>query len=165
MPESVKGESSSGEHKELVRVHSIPGAPVDRKSDWTEDVDADDMDGSAITPLVLGKAAPGRAFFVHDVTGHCGSLAHLSQHFQHNSFVINDPRLDKPTGFSSLKNMAACYSKMIEDFERSSPSAFIVLCGYSIGGMIALEVARCLKGKGFRVKHVVLMDSLAGQVI
>lgn len=62
------------------------------------------------------------------------------------------------THYESVEEIAASY---IAEIRENSPSGEIILAGYSLGGIIAFEMARQLSGSDIRVKHLFLLDSYA----
>lgn len=62
------------------------------------------------------------------------------------------------TYYESVEEIAASY---IDEIRENSPSGDIILAGYSLGGIIAFEMARQLSGSALRVKHLFLLDSFA----
>ena len=66
------------------------------------------------------------------------------------------------TKTSSVTAMAAIYAEKIRNLEESGP---ICVGGHSFGGLVALEVVRCLSGSGQSPLRVLLIDSyLPGQM-
>jgi thioesterase domain-containing protein len=91
----------------------------------------------------------------------------------HNVFIFNDlaQRMDReqpvfglqPKGLNgvaephdSIADMAAHY---ISEMERSNPEGPYALAGFSLGGIVAFEMARQLKDKGKEVTTLAMFDS------
>ena len=64
--------------------------------------------------------------------------------------------------WDSIDEMAAVYADAVE---RTAPTGPLLLGGWSMGGLVALEVTRVLEGRGRRVDELLLLDSaIPGQV-
>ncbi|HVR99237.1 MAG TPA: amino acid adenylation domain-containing protein, partial [Thermoanaerobaculia bacterium] len=108
---------------------------------------------------VLVELAPGtgRPFFcVHAVGGEVLSYVHLAR------------LLDRPVyglqaqGDATVEDMAARYIQAVREVQPQGP---YTLGGWSMGGVVAFEMARQLEQQGEAVDQVVLIDSQApGQV-
>lgn len=60
--------------------------------------------------------------------------------------------------YASIEEIAASY---IEEIREKQQAGEIILTGYSLGGIIAYEMARQLAGSALSVKHLILLDSFA----
>ncbi|MDP3537350.1 MAG: amino acid adenylation domain-containing protein [Azonexus sp.] len=81
--------------------------------------------------------------------------------FQSLADVLGDAcdlhMLQPPTGQSvgSIPEMAASYAEQIMDYGKPG-----VIAGFSVGGITALETARCLESRGFPVLSLCLVDAV-----
>lgn len=62
--------------------------------------------------------------------------------------------IDEP--FDTIEKMADCYTSEIREVQSRGP---YVLVGYSMGGLVMLEIARRLVDAGERIEHLVMIDS------
>ncbi len=90
-------------------------------------------DSSFLLPRYLGEEIPFYGFF------------HQGQDGSHMQY-------------KTIDNIAKVYADEIEKIKLKSP---IVLGGYSIGGVIAFEMACILQEKGHTISKLILLDSLA----
>ncbi|AKP53836.1 non-ribosomal peptide synthetase [Cyclobacterium amurskyense] len=65
---------------------------------------------------------------------------------------------EENTKYESIEEIARNY---IEELKENSPSGEIILGGYSLGGIIAFEMAKQLKNSSITVKKLILFDSYA----
>jgi thioesterase domain-containing protein len=62
---------------------------------------------------------------------------------------------------STIQDMVQDYTSIIEDVK---PQGSLTLLGYSFGGLLALETARCLVSLGRRVAYLFLIEPFWGLV-
>ncbi|KAF2721126.1 alpha/beta-hydrolase, partial [Polychaeton citri CBS 116435] len=98
-------------------------------------------------PLVLIHDGGGTAFNYH-----------LLGPLERNVFAISNPHFDSGEPWSGgLPEMAVCYAKMIEMEVANGP---VIIGGWSLGGMIALELAWQLQKKHSReVLGIIMLDT------
>ncbi|MDQ0492826.1 non-ribosomal peptide synthetase [Paenibacillus brasilensis] len=97
-------------------------------------------------------------FCVHPITGNVHSYLELAQMIQSRyRFVgIQAPSLDEPgLLFDDMTDMALYY---IEGIQTVQPHGPYYLGGWSMGGMVAFEMARLLQMRREEVKCLVIMD-------
>ena len=85
----------------------------------------------------------------------------LAKYFDHDQpiFGLQSKGMDgELTKYESVEEIAASY---IDEIRENNPSGEIILAGYSLGGIIAFEMAKQLKGSGISVKRLFLLDSFA----
>ncbi|OBZ14240.1 hypothetical protein A8L34_09800 [Bacillus sp. FJAT-27264] len=102
-------------------------------------------------------------FCVHPITGSIHSYFELARKIQSGyRFVgIQAPSLDEPgLLFESMTDMAQYYIEAIQTIQPHGP---YYLSGWSMGGMIAFEMARLLRIRREEVKCLVIMDKDAYQ--
>src|SRR6266516_19965 len=113
---------------------------------------------SSLVPLQpLGAQPP--LFFVHGVGGDVYGFLELAKLLPSDqpSYGIQAVGLDgKSARHVTVEDMAAHYVKEILSFQRDGP---FYLAGYSMGGLIAFEMARQLHRLGQRVALLALLDS------
>jgi len=113
---------------------------------------------SSLVPLQpLGAKPP--LFFVHGVGGDVYGFLELAKLLPSDqpSYGIQAVGLDgKSARHVTVEDMAAHYVKEILSFQRDGP---FYLAGYSMGGLIAFEIARQLHRLGQRVALLALLDS------
>jgi amino acid adenylation domain-containing protein len=92
--------------------------------------------------------------FVHATGGDVACYRHLSSLLPNELPVAGVPApLRLP---ETLEELAREHARSLE---KSLPSRDVVLAGWSLGGVVAVEVARALRERGFRVPLVLLLDS------
>ncbi|AUX21618.1 hypothetical protein SOCEGT47_021040 [Sorangium cellulosum] len=119
---------------------------------------------SVIVPLVP-PAPPGAAgaraplFFVHPVGGNVLCYAELARAlgpdrpiYGVQAFGLETP----PRALGSVAEMAEAYC---DELRRVQPEGPYLLGGWSMGGVVAFEMARVLERRGRRVAAVVLLDA------
>ncbi len=107
--------------------------------------------GSGKTPL----------FLIHSIAGELTWIKHLKNQLPPKwpLYGFAAPGLNSDTPFFfSLEAMAAAY---LQDIRRQQPSGPYLLGGYSMGGVVALEITRQLQAMGETVELLVLIDAFA----
>jgi thioesterase domain-containing protein/acyl carrier protein len=113
---------------------------------------------SLLVPLqTRGKGVP--LFCIHPLGGHVFCYLDLAQALRdvRPVFGLRAQGIEgeaKP--HSDIESMAACYVDQIRTVLPSGPFA---LCGWSLGGMVALEIAIQLQAKGLPVALLVAIDT------
>lgn len=105
----------------------------------------------ALTPL----------FCVHSNSGHVVRLVPLARAFSPHRpvYAFQGRGLDgKEAPFESIEQMAAHYVAQAQQVQAQGP---YFLAGYSLGGVVAFEMAQQLKAMGEEVGLLVLLDSIA----
>ena len=113
---------------------------------------------SSLVPLQPHGSKPP-LFFVHGWGGTVFGFVELAKHFPKDQpvFGLQARGLDgKSDRDLSVKGMATHY---VEEIISLQPTGPIHVAGYSIGGMIAYEVAQQLQRKGRHVATLALVDS------
>lgn len=125
---------------------------------------------STIVPLPLDGVVPSddgstdtsarRPFFcVHGAGGNVLRLREVSQHLDrdHPFHALQSPALDgRSFPFDTLGEMASAYLDAVRDVQPTGP---YLLGGFSMGGVVALEMAIQAASTGQRPSAVVLIDS------
>lgn len=94
-------------------------------------------------------------FFVHAVGGHLLSYTELARHFSKDR-PLHAFELTKITGNPSIRDLAAYYVSVLR---KKQPQGPYHLGGWSLGGVLAQEMARQLKSAGETLGMVALVDS------
>jgi amino acid adenylation domain-containing protein/FkbM family methyltransferase len=112
------------------------------------------------SPLVpLRPQGEGRPLFcVHPVGGNVLCYAELARRLERPVYGLQSLGLGEAEPQGSVEAMAATYRAAVVAAQPEGPLA---LAGWSIGGVIAWEMARQLRQEGREVEIVVLIDSLA----
>jgi acyl transferase domain-containing protein/thioesterase domain-containing protein/acyl carrier protein len=122
------------------------------------------MSNQAKETLVVNIRSAGNQlplFCLHpgDGTTFCYRPLEKLLKFECPIYALQDPSLEKGTFlFNSLEEMASYYVTIIQATKEHGP---YILCGFSFGGMLAVEVARQLRNKGEEVKPLILLDTWA----
>ena len=114
------------------------------------------------SPLVLLKPGTGNPLFiVHGIGGTVIELAALGRSIgiAEPVYAIQAPGLDgRAAPVATVEAMADLYVEAIRSVEPHGPYR---LCGYSFGGLIAIEMAKRLEADGQRVAPPILIDAYA----
>ena len=115
---------------------------------------------SAHAVLMAGAGAPGPPLFcVHGVGGHIFRLVHLAQRLgaERPFYGIQGwADLDDVSHLGSVEAMAQRY---LADVRRVQPEGPYRLAGYSMGGVVAFEMARSLTAAGESVAWLGMIDA------
>ncbi len=110
-----------------------------------------------ILPIKVTPENTTNLFIFHPITGLALPYLKLKDlSTTYNIYAISNPFFGKINKFTSIKEMAAYYAKLL--IEAQSSSEFN-LAGWSFGGTIALEVANYLIDAGFRVANLIMIDT------
>jgi amino acid adenylation domain-containing protein len=127
-----------------------------RQSGWSQHF-------SSVVPIQpLGSKPP--FFCVHGVGGNVLNLRQLASHMNpdYPLYGLQAQGLDgKSRCLSSIEEMATHYIEEIRMIQGGGP---YFLGGYSLGGMVAYEMAQQLSAKGEEVGLVILLDTYPGKV-
>lgn len=115
-------------------------------------------DWSPLAPLQMNEGAPP-LYFVHPAGGalfwYLALLKHLGPGY-HAYGLQGHGLYGEQTPLTSIPAMARTYVTAIK---ANQPTGPYTLAGYSMGGVIAFEVARQLQVQGDQVKHLFLLDA------
>jgi thioesterase domain-containing protein len=106
-----------------------------------------------------GKRPP--LFFAHAIGGEVYSYKELARHLgaDQTFYGLQARGLDgKQPPFRKMETMAARY---LEEVQRIQPHEPYLLGGYSLGGIIAFEMAQQLYARGYRQIHIMILDEEA----
>jgi amino acid adenylation domain-containing protein len=118
------------------------------------------------TPLVClqpdGDMAP--LFCIHAVAGNVLCYRELSRHMgrQRPIYGLQAPDIDSGAHTGSIEGLAALYIAAIRSVQAQGPYH---LGGWSMGGVIAYEIARQLQQAGEQVGTLVLMESYTPEAV
>ncbi len=120
----------------------------------------DDTDGGILAQLRDGdESAP--LFCVHPVGGNVLAYRELSECL-HGGYAIYAIRaLGLRSGETPLFDLSAMADRYIEEIRKVAPRGPYRLCGWSMGGIIALEMASRLEAQGQTVELLTIIDSYA----
>jgi thioesterase domain-containing protein len=116
-----------------------------------------------VSPLVpLSTGGSGRPFFcVHPVSGTVLPYMELARRLgpEVPFYALQSPGLEgERAPLETVESMAACY---VEALRAVQPVGPYRLGGWSLGGVVAFEMARQLEQRGERVEQLVLLDAYA----
>lgn len=112
-----------------------------------------------LVPVRRGSTRP--LFLVHSIAGELTWIRHLADALdsQRPLYGFAAPGLNSDAPFfPSLQAMAAAY---LHDVRAGQPQGPYLLGGYSMGGVVAYEMARQLEEAGERTELLVLIDAFA----
>ncbi|WP_019217791.1 thioesterase domain-containing protein [Legionella tunisiensis] len=121
--------------------------------------DASNSPQSLVQIKAKGEESP--LFLIHPIGGSILCYGVLAQRIKLNCpiYAFQDPSIDaKQLLFSSLQEMAQYYLKELRQVQAHGP---YYLCGYSLGGLIAAEIALQLQHQGETVAWLGLLDTWA----
>lgn len=115
---------------------------------------------SRFSRLVVLKPGPKEApvFLVHGLDGALMKLGRMARSLStaHPILGIQAPGLDGRPPLDRVEDMAALYAKAIRERQPEGP---YFLIGYSLGGMVAFEIARRLIADGDKIALLVMLDA------
>ncbi|REG22684.1 phosphopantetheine binding protein, partial [Archangium gephyra] len=115
---------------------------------------------SPVVPLSTGGS--GRPFFcVHPVSGTVLPYMELARRLGPRVpfYALQSPGLEgERAPLETVESMAACYVEALRTVQPVGPYR---LGGWSLGGVVAFEMARQLEQQGERVEQLVLLDAYA----
>jgi thioesterase domain-containing protein len=106
-----------------------------------------------------GKKPP--IFIVHGAGLNVIPFQALTKYFDHDQpfFGIQSKGMNRDFNeYESVEEIAASYVKEIEE---NHPSGELILAGFSLGGIIAFEMAKQIKDSGISLKKLFLFDTFA----
>lgn len=106
-----------------------------------------------------GKGRP--LFLIHSIAGELTWVRHMAKYLEtgHALYAFAAPGLNAEAPFFfRLEAMAAAY---LRDLRQVQPRGPYLLGGYSMGGVLAFEIARQLQAAGEPVAQLILMDAFA----
>ncbi|HEV2149751.1 MAG TPA: amino acid adenylation domain-containing protein, partial [Longimicrobiaceae bacterium] len=111
-------------------------------------------------PLVgIRREGTGRPFFcVHAADGHVLSYGRLAHHLgpEQPFYALQAPGLDGGEPLARVEEMAERYVAALREVQPAGPYA---LSGWSMGGVVAFEMARQLRAAGDEVEVLALLDA------
>ncbi len=113
---------------------------------------------SSLVPIQAGRGRPP-LFCVHGAQGNILDFRELAQHLGSDQPVygLQSQGLDGVLApYTRIEDMAAHYLREIEAVASHGPE---FLCGFSMGGIVALEMARQLHAAGRRVALLAMLDT------
>jgi len=114
--------------------------------------------GRCLVPLQAGGAAPP-LFFIHNLGGHLIGYRRLLRRLdaRRQIYGLRYPGQDRiSTSVLSIPEMAATYVEAIREVQARGP---YFLVGWSLGGLIAYEMASQLSAAGDETRLLVLIDA------
>jgi len=120
----------------------------------------DKPDPPRVPPIVLLKAGPDFPIFIaHGISGTVLGFFHLVEKMKCSQSIYGMQArgidgVDKP--FTTIEAMAQFHLDAIKELQPGGP---YFLIGYSLGGLVVLEIARHLLAEGEKVALLALVDS------
>ncbi|WP_444546339.1 amino acid adenylation domain-containing protein [Archangium lansingense] len=116
-----------------------------------------------VSPLVpLSTGGSGRPFFcVHPVSGTVLPYVELARRLGSEVpfYALQSPGIEgERTPLETIESMAECYLEALRAVQPVGPYR---LGGWSLGGLVAFEMARLLEQRGEQVEQLVLFDAYA----
>lgn len=122
--------SWSSEKKKLISLES--------QETWSNDI---------ITDLKLGNCQQN-VFFLHQIDGNTNQLTSLAMLLNANVYGL---QCTSECKFELIQEFGNSYENIIR---KKQPEGPYVLCGYSYGVLLVLEIASILEAKGYSVKAI-----------
>lgn len=150
--------------KRRLPLATLMAAPTPRELAAVIDADASDDHRSPLVPIRTGGSRTP-FFCIHGMDGDVLFLQRLLSVTSPEQPIYGLQArgmdgVEKPQ--TSVDEMAATYEKAIRQVQPKGP---YVIGGYSLGGMIALEVAHRLAQRGERVERLVILDTRVPRVV
>ena len=119
----------------------------------TEDSDNDLL----IEFLPIKKGVLPRMFIVHDITGMVTPFMRLGAYLPNEMWALGDKHFGSANGCTTIEEMADHYVTLIRSVQSRGP---YLIAGYSMGGLVALVIARKLKNAGEIITHLIIFDTI-----
>ena len=119
------------------------------------------IDGSAAhSPLVVLRRAtgPNRIFFIHGLGGSTIELRDVALQLR-TELTVYGIQATGLNGRAPLSTIEAMAGRYVDEIVSLDPYGPYFLLGYSLGGLIALEIGRYLLERGLEVRFLGLLDS------
>jgi acetoacetyl-CoA synthetase len=118
------------------------------------------------TPLVTLKAGNGLppVFFIHGVGGNVVEMLPAARRMTYPGAVIGIRARGVVPGENPHTSIEAMAEDYLREIKKRQPNGPYYLCGYSSGGLVAFEIARCLSESGDEVGLVGLFDTTMSPV-
>uniref|UniRef100_UPI00114454F3 alpha/beta fold hydrolase n=1 Tax=Myxococcus sp. AB025B TaxID=2562794 RepID=UPI00114454F3 len=132
---------------------------VEQLASWLEVSRGDSPARDCVTLQAEGTGSP--VFFVHAVGGAVGPYRLLSRWMGTGRpvYAFQSPGLDGSE--PPIEHMDAIVRRYVAALRTVRPEGPYVLGGWSMGGVVAFEMARELERQGQRVEQLILLDSFA----
>ncbi|WP_420718389.1 amino acid adenylation domain-containing protein [Pyxidicoccus sp. MSG2] len=130
---------------------------VERLAAWLEGARSDGPARHCVTLQAAGTGTP--VFLVHAVGGAVGPYRELARKLGRPVYGLQATGLDGRE--PPLDTVEALARRYVEAVRAVRPEGPYVLGGWSLGGVVAFEMARELERQGQRVELLVLLDSFA----
>ncbi|MFY1824898.1 alpha/beta fold hydrolase [Myxococcus fulvus] len=132
---------------------------VEQLASWLEESRGGSPARDCVTLQAEGSGTP--VFLVHAVGGAVGPYRLLSRWMgtEHPVYAFQSPGLDGAE--APLENMDELVRRYVAALRAVRPEGPYVLGGWSMGGVVAFQMARELERQGQRVEQLVLLDSFA----
>nr|WP_163787923.1 non-ribosomal peptide synthetase [Mycolicibacterium insubricum] len=115
------------------------------------------QDTALLLPMQVLKEGAGTPLFcIHDGFGLSWPYRSLGQYLDCPIIGINQIPQDGESESASVRDLAVTYANRIQNHCPDGPYR---LLGWSFGGIVAQEIAIELRRRGFKVEHLVLVDS------
>lgn len=122
------------------------------KETWTNDCDLYILPEHIITDLKVGNNK-NNIFFLHPIEGNTNQMTSLALRLNANVYGLECTSECK---FERIEDFAAFYGKVIREKQPEGP---YILCGYSYGVLLVLEIASILETKGLSVRIICIDGS------
>ncbi|MBS0421280.1 MAG: amino acid adenylation domain-containing protein [Proteobacteria bacterium] len=112
----------------------------------------------SVRHLLTMREGPGRipVIFVHPIGGHLAPYARLAVHIDSDTPLYGlQAAINSSVSYNSIQDRCAAYTS---ELVQACPGP-VILCGYSLGGVLAMEMAAQLRAAGREVRAVVLLDA------
>ncbi len=112
----------------------------------------------SVRHLLTMREGPGRipVIFVHPIGGHLAPYARLALHIDSDTPLYGlQAAVNSGDSYNSIRERCAAYTNELLH-KCHGP---VILCGYSLGGVLAMEIASQLRAAGREVPAVILLDA------
>jgi thioesterase domain-containing protein/acyl carrier protein len=113
--------------------------------------------------LKAGEGAPP-VFFIHGVGGNVVEILPTARRMTYPGAVIGIQARGLTSGEAPHTRVEVMAKEYLQEIKASQPEGPYLLCGYSLGGIVAFEIARRLSESGEEVGFVGLLDTLGSPV-
>lgn len=126
--------------------------------------DDESMLSSSLIPFISTDSTKGIVkpplFMVHPLSGSAMCYSHLAHHLGYPLYGIQQygNKEMKSLSFKSIQDIASYYIESILRVQSEGP---YLLGGWSLGGIIAYEMALQLENMGYSIEKVIMLDSIS----
>jgi thioesterase domain-containing protein len=118
----------------------------------------------ALVKIQVGSGSSAPLFFVHAAGGTVHCYYELSRHLGSDQEVFGIEAIGLYGSEPPLMSFSEMAARYVEQIRAACPNGPYLIAGWSLGGVIAFEIARQLRADGKSVELLALIDSFPGNI-